>query len=699
MIRAMRHGALLALAFAFGCGDNIRLTTSMNLVVTPTDGLTTTEGGGRATFTVALAESPSSPVTITVASGDTGEGTVSPATITLDATNFSIPVTVSVTGVDDDSDDGDQQFMVSLEARTEGATANAMVSLTNTDNDGAGVSVTPIGSLMTTESGGAAMFNVVLDAMPSSNVTIALVSSTPVEGVVDPAMLTFTPANWNAPQLVTVTGVDDNVADGARAYAIRLGPAQSTDAVYQGLEIDDVALTNIDNDSPGVVVTPTLGLVTTEGGGTAEFTVVLASEPTADVTIALSSSDPGEGEPAPTTLTFTTLNWDAPQPVTVTGADDPLDDGDQSYTIVLAPATSTDSGYNGFDPDNVAVTNTDDEAPGYIVTPTSGLITSESGASDTFTVALLNAPTADVTITMVSEDPTEGTPSPTTLVFTPLDFGTPRTITVTGADDNVADGNQPYRILLQPATSADPAYDGLDPPDVSATNTDNDTPGITVRPVSGLLVSELGDTATFTIVLNSEPTANVSIALQSSDLTEGTVSPTSVVFTMANWDIPRVVTVTGVDDPIADGNQPFSIATFPAVSTDPRYNGINPRNVSAINFDDDVSAVVVRSDPILEVSEAGTTATFTMVLTTPPTADVTCTVASSDASEGTVAPLSVVFTPLDFGDRALTVTGVNDNVDDGDQLFQIVTAACTSTDPSYNNVNPRDVNARNLDND
>ena len=56
---------------------------------------------------------------------------------------------------------------------------------------------------------------------------------------------------------------------------------------------------------PASRVSPTAGLVTTEAGGTATFTVVLSSQPTADVTIGLSSSDTTEGTVAPTSLLFT----------------------------------------------------------------------------------------------------------------------------------------------------------------------------------------------------------------------------------------------------------------------------------------------------------------------------------------------------------------------------------------------------------
>jgi hypothetical protein len=114
----------------------------------------------------------------------------------------------------------------------------------------------------------------------------------------------------------------------------------------------------------GVTVTPTTGLVTTEAGGTATFTVVLNSQPTADVTIALASSDISEGTVGPAALTFTTRNWNTPKTVTVTGVDDLLVDGDLAYTILTAAANSADRGYNNLDPANVAVTNTDNDSAG-----------------------------------------------------------------------------------------------------------------------------------------------------------------------------------------------------------------------------------------------------------------------------------------------------------------------------------------------
>src|SRR2546422_350524 len=216
----------------------------------------------------------------------------------------------------------------------------ADVGVTNTDNDTAGISVIPTSGLTTTEGGGTATFTVVLTSQPTANVTVGLSSSDLTEGTVAPASVTFTPGNWNTAQTVTVTGADDFVVDGAVPYAILTAAATSTDAGYNGMNAADVGVTNTDDDTAGIAVIPTSGLTTTEGGGTATFTMALTSQPTANVTIGLSSSDLTEGTVAPASVTFTPASWNTAQTVTVTGVDDFVADGAVAYTIVTAAATS-----------------------------------------------------------------------------------------------------------------------------------------------------------------------------------------------------------------------------------------------------------------------------------------------------------------------------------------------------------------------
>lgn len=111
----------------------------------------------------------------------------------------------------------------------------------------------------------------------------------------------------------------------------------------------------------GVLVNPTSGLVTTEPGGTAQFDVVLANRPpTSDVWINLLSTDPTEGLPTVSQLTFTIFNWNIPQTVTVVGQDDPILDGDIPYQVQLS-VVSGDPCYNGVVAPAVSLTNRDDE--------------------------------------------------------------------------------------------------------------------------------------------------------------------------------------------------------------------------------------------------------------------------------------------------------------------------------------------------
>jgi|GEM_PF-715997 len=109
--------------------------------------------------------------------------------------------------------------------------------------------------------------------------------------------------------------------------------------------------------TPGITVTPTIGLTTTESGGTDSFQVVLNAAPTSNVTIAIASSNTNEGTVSTTALTFTPFNWNIAQVVTVTGVQDFVTDGNALYQAILSSASSADANYNGLTPANVSITN------------------------------------------------------------------------------------------------------------------------------------------------------------------------------------------------------------------------------------------------------------------------------------------------------------------------------------------------------
>ena len=141
------------------------------------------------------------------------------------------------------------------------------------------------------------------------------------------------------------------------------------------------------------------------------------------------------------------------------------------------------------------------------------------------------------------------------------------------------------------AASADLNYNGFAIASVTAHITDNDSPGVVVTESSGGTdVTEGGATDTYSVVLNTQPTANVTVTLVSG--AHATVNPTSLLFTPADWNRPQDVTVTAVDDALAEGAHTATIH-HNAASADLNYNGIAVANVTVHITDNDSPGVVV----------------------------------------------------------------------------------------------------------
>src|SRR5690606_11499414 len=126
-------------------------------------------------------------------------------------------------------------------------------------------------------------------------------------------------------------------------------------------------------------------------------------------------------------------------------------------------------------------------------------------------------PSGDVVVLVATSDATEGAVVPSSLLFTTETWNTPQTVTITGQDDFLDDGNVSYSIVLTIDTDAteDPLYDAVNPADPSLLNIDDVTLGIVVTEAGGVTaVSETGETSdTYTVVLLSAPGENVAFAV------------------------------------------------------------------------------------------------------------------------------------------------------------------------------------------
>ncbi len=292
-----------------------------------------------------------------------------------------------------------------------------------------------------------------------------------------------------------VSSAGDMDGDGKPDYMIsrskEIDHITSPDGIYLYLSRDPAP------NFPHVTVSPdqvhTSELETFETGATTDtFTVVLDTQPTADVRIDVLSGDTTEGTMSPSTLNFTPSNWDQPVTVTITAVDDPWFDNTQLYPIHFRVA-STDLNYNRMMVAPLRAINRDDECNACsTVFPTTGLITSEDGATATFSVVLDSRPNLNVYIDVTSDDITEGTTSTDQLIFTRDNYNVPQIVTVTGVDDVDIDGDINFNIILANTDSADPAWNNKVISNVAVKNFDNDWSVSTNGYDSGISNSQMG---------------------------------------------------------------------------------------------------------------------------------------------------------------------------------------------------------------
>ena len=199
-----------------------------------------------------------------------------------------------------------------------------MVTVTVTDDEVPVVAVSFGSDTYTVSEGGSVGVSVGLGSAPAIPITIQVAAEGAGGAVssdfrVGRTSLVFTPDNWVA-QTVAVTAVDDRVDDDGESVVLRFGPLPQ--GVSAGVPAA-ATVTITDNDTAGVTVSPDTSLDSAVvEGGTGTYTVVLASQPSASVTVTPTSADPTVVTVPPMVLTFTTGDWDTAQTVTVTAVED-----------------------------------------------------------------------------------------------------------------------------------------------------------------------------------------------------------------------------------------------------------------------------------------------------------------------------------------------------------------------------------------
>ena len=714
--------------------------------VTPTDDrpratindVIVNEGAGTATFTVTLAGTATTPITLGFATSDgTAKAgldySATTGTLTFAPGETSKSITVPI--LNDTVYEGSETFDVTLNNPSSNVVLGDPLGLGTIKDDGTGPvppGVTPdddrplvtINDVQVNEAASKASFTVTLSNPSDLPVTVkySSVNGTAEAGFDYDAVLgTLTFAPGELSKTIDVPLKNDTVYEGAETFQIVLtdptnatvtaagaGVDSTKDGTGVGTILDDGTGpvppgVTPDNDTPAASIND---VVVNEAAGTATFTVTLTNAAKMPVTVDYASADgtatAGQDYAAvASTLTF--APGETSKTITVPILNDTVYEGSETFTINLsAPANATIT-------DGIGLGTIKDDGTGPVppgVTPDNDtpaasindVVVNEAAGTATFTVTLTNAAKMPVTVDYASADGTATAGQDYAAVASTLTFApgeTSKTITVPILNDTVYEGSETFTINLSAPANAT-ITDGIGlgtikddgtgpvPPGVTP---DNDTPAASINDV---VVNEAAGTATFTVTLTNAAKMPVTIAYASADGTATAgLDYTAVAdtLTFAPGQTSQTITVDIRNDIVYEGSETFTInLSAPANAT--IADGIGLGTIKddgtgpvppGVTPDNDTPAASIND---VVVNEAAGTATFTVTLTNAAKMPVTVDYASADGTAKAGLDYSVVPGTLTFDpgqtSKTITVSILNDNVYEGAETFTINLSAPTN---------------------
>ena len=657
---------------------------------TPTVTLSLSEGSigedgetSRVTATLSGVSSEATTVTVSamaVSPAAAGDFTLSTnKVLTIAAGQTASSGDVTITAVNNDVDAANKTVTVSGDASNIlGATDPADLTLTITDDDARGVTVTP--TALSVGEGDSEEYTVVLTSHPTANLTVTVNVPQGTDVSVDKTSLTFTAGNWDDEQTVTVSAAGDE--DAVVDDAVTLTHTVSSTGDYASETAADVVVTITETDTPTLSMS---GVRADEDVGDMTFTVTLSVASSNEVTVAYATSN-GTGAGAATagedyTLTNGTLtfpaNSTASRTIAVPITDDAVDEADEeTFTVTLSNASNATLA--GGQPTLAATgTITDDDERGVTVTPTA--LTVDEGGDETYTVVLDSEPTADVAVTVTTDlAGTDVSVDETSLTFTADNWNDEQTVTVSAAEDD--DAVVDATVTLTHSVSSTGDYNGETAADVAVTIAETDTPTLSM---SGVRADEdVGETV-FEVTLSLASSNEVRVQCRTSD---GTGAAAATVRGLHGSDGDADVRgrdhdgagdrVAITDDAVDEEEEETFTVTLHSAANATLAGGRTTLAATGTIVDNDDPAVTVAfATGTYTATEGGAAATVQVQLSGDPERTVDIPLTHTPGTGATAADYSGVPASVTFAsgetEKTFAVSATDDDVDEDEETVTL----------------------------
>ena len=450
-----------------------------------------------------------------------------------------------------------------------------------------------------------------------------------------------------------------------------------------GAEVDNFTVLSTDNDTARVLLAYGDNS-SSESGSTGNFSIRLQTQPLNAVTVSFGDNDSSGRQLglgfSPDNISFGPDNWTTSRTVVFSSLDDNVDEGakgfdNQSFTALVKNTLSTDPRYNGENgtlvSDNLSgLYAEDNDTVGVVIVATDNR-SYENGTTGTLLVKLRSEPYGNVNIDFLADNGSATLGSTNVLLgvylvpdqlsfsYSSDNWSTAQTLTVHSfADDNdsVDEGargadNQSFWVKLgsidddnasgmlyddiaQAKINLNAIGDSYEVDNFTVISTDNDSSGLNVSTSSYAVSENASQNATLTLTLNSMPYGDVTVNLNTDNLTYGGyASPDRLVFGPDNWSQSATAIVRATDDFVDDGDDngtdktSFVITldnTSSTASGDEKYNignitltGSETGNITFNAIDNDTVGIrFVMIDN--SSSESGDNASFSVRLNSAP---------------------------------------------------------------------------------
>ena len=611
---------------------------------------------------------------------------IEPVRLTIRAGRTSGSARVPVTPVNDRIDEGTGETLELVAQATPRfeIRPNATFELTIEDDDEAALVLSR--NVLTVREDESRTYTVRLGSQPTGPVTVALstTGTDAAEITVRPANLVFTQRSWNSPMTVTVSAAKD--ADDADDTAT-IGHSASGGG-YDDLSDDvvvmvEVTVDDVDVASRAVQISLEPNRVEESDGTTTVRATATLDGATRSVPTSVELRANGGTATAGTDFAdigtlivrIPAQAKSATQTFHLALVDDNVDEG-LSETVIFTGTA------DGLSVRAATLTIADNDGRG--IELTSALVEVEEGDAngETYTVALATQPTGTVTVRIAVSGNSDVAVTPASLTFTDSSWSTPQPITITAAQDD--DATHESAELRHTASGAD--YGGVRALALNVEVEDDDTQGVTISKTE--IVFEEGDSATYTVVLDTQPTGTVTVRPEI--ITGGDedvrTSPASLSFTRSSWSREKTVTVSGAQD--LDQSDDRTRIEHTVSGAD--YGETEVASVEVTVTDDDTASTQVRltiSTNTVHESDPRTQITVTGEVDGSPThnpieielkfQDIGQAQAGRDYE--VVQPVTLIIaTGRTSGTQQIAMAPVNDRIDEGDGEKVRLVATTTS---------------------